>query len=48
MKYFGGCNKAFCKLHGLGHYSNMMIDKEFASSDRMAQRNLSDEENKLF
>ena len=35
MKYFTGCNKAFCNVHGVGHFTTDMIDPRYFQDKRL-------------
>ena len=48
MKYFQGCNKAFCNMHGVGHFTMDMIDPSYLKEERLLEMGLSESDVKFF
>lgn len=48
MKYFTGCNKAFCNIHGVGHFTNEMIDTQYLDEQRLKDLDMTESDIALF
>ena len=48
MKYFTGCNKAFCNIHGVGHFTTDMIDAQYMDEQRLKDMGMTESDIALF
>lgn len=48
MKYFAGCNRSFCNMHGIGHFAIDMIDSKYFNENRLKELEMSDYDIEFF